>query len=547
MERVSRWRLHSLLLLGWIGLGTVLRLMNLTLKPLWTDEFATLVFSLGQSFRTIPLNQVISADVLMQPLQPQPSAGIGAVIHYLTTESNHPPLYFLLTHFWLQLFPIGQGETLAWAARSLSVGFGVLAIPAIFGLGWLAFGSRLVGQLAAALMAVSPFGIYLAQEARHYTLAVVWEIASLSFLMVAVRLLRQRRPLPWSLVPGWIAVNGLGIASHYFFALALAAEGLVLLLLGLARKNGPGLLQPCWWRIYAVAAGTLATGLIWAPFWNNTVGSELTAWASYGDRAGLDWLAPLYPPLAWILTMVTMLPIQANSRIVVVVSVAAMVAVALGLIPIVIRGLKTAKRLPVWTLAGFVIAALIVLLALSYGLHLDLTNVPRYSFIYFPGVIVVLAAVLAEHWRQGRQGKLIVAVIGLIGLLGAMVVNSNLGYHKVHQPDRLAGTIQALSQQPTLIAIVHETHGQTGRLMGLAWEFIRRYPLSNDVRFLLVHSPPGDQPLVLQTALQQMPQPLDLWLINFTSVELKHCPTATQPGGQGAIDGYDYQLYRCTP
>jgi len=42
--------------------------------------------------------------------------------------------------------------------------------------GW--FRSRLVGQIAAAMMAVSPYGIYLAQEARHYTLAILLIIAS---------------------------------------------------------------------------------------------------------------------------------------------------------------------------------------------------------------------------------------------------------------------------------------------------------------------------------------------------------------------------------
>ena len=33
-------------------------------KPPWNDEFATVVFSLGNSFRTVPINQAIALDVL---------------------------------------------------------------------------------------------------------------------------------------------------------------------------------------------------------------------------------------------------------------------------------------------------------------------------------------------------------------------------------------------------------------------------------------------------------------------------------------------------
>src|SRR6476469_527866 len=52
--------MHPCLLLGWIFLGAALRFTHLASKSLWTDEFSTLVFSLGNSFRTVPLDQVIS-------------------------------------------------------------------------------------------------------------------------------------------------------------------------------------------------------------------------------------------------------------------------------------------------------------------------------------------------------------------------------------------------------------------------------------------------------------------------------------------------------
>ncbi len=163
-----------LLLLLWTTLALGLRLTQLTAKSPWTDEFSTLVFSLGNSYRTVSLDRVVSLDELLQPLQVNSDANAIQVIQNLLTQSNHPPLYFVLAHWWMQLYG-GSGLVSLWVARSLSAIFGALSIPAIYLLGAFAFRSRLVGQIAAAMMAVSPYGIFLAQEARHYTLAILLE------------------------------------------------------------------------------------------------------------------------------------------------------------------------------------------------------------------------------------------------------------------------------------------------------------------------------------------------------------------------------------
>ncbi|NRB07316.1 MAG: hypothetical protein HRU34_08710 [Richelia sp.] len=46
----------SVVLIIWFVIGLGLRLINLTGKPPWTDEFSTLLFSLGNSFLNVPLN-----------------------------------------------------------------------------------------------------------------------------------------------------------------------------------------------------------------------------------------------------------------------------------------------------------------------------------------------------------------------------------------------------------------------------------------------------------------------------------------------------------
>ncbi|MFQ6100879.1 MAG: glycosyltransferase family 39 protein [Anaerolineae bacterium] len=93
---------------------------------------------------------------------------------------QHPPLYYLLLHFWLALF--GDGEV---AVRALSALLGTLTIPALYLLG-RRLADEKVGLLAALLLAVSPFHVRFAQETRMYTLLAL--NASLA-LCALVRLL----------------------------------------------------------------------------------------------------------------------------------------------------------------------------------------------------------------------------------------------------------------------------------------------------------------------------------------------------------------------
>ncbi|MBD2120000.1 glycosyltransferase [Trichocoleus sp. FACHB-262] len=588
----SRW-LHLLLLLFWLVIGLGLRFLCLDLKSVWTDEFATLVFSLGHSFRTIPLNQAIALDTLLQPLQLEPQTGVAAVLEHLMQESTHPPLYFVLAHWWLQWFPSQEGLVSIWAARSLPAILGALSIPAMFGLGWLAFGSRLVGHLAAAAMAVSPYGIYLAQEARHYTLAVLWVIASLSCLVATVRSLRMHKPLPVLIGLGWVAVNALGMATHYFFVLTLLAEALVLLGFWLLtawaypfKKHEQTSQWPAfklWGRIYAVAAGTIAGIVAWLPAWQGVYGNQLTDWIYSGSRAGLGWFDPLLQALVGWITMLVFLPVQAPNPIVVIVSGLGMLLFVVWSVPLICRGLKQQgqqfqSRLALQVLGGFVLSAIALFFAIAYGLGTEINSAFRFNFVYFPAVIALLGESLAAVWSGsvGSQprpstarivgdfwkwwqpsGKMVVLVIWLVGLLSGLTVATGWGYQKTHRPDVVVQHLQQAAQSPGLIAIAHATHGQTGRLMGLAWELKRQQNTGALVNplFLLAHQDqnPLSSAIALQQTLSQLPRPLDLWLLNFPNPDetpslasllaAERC--VADPQHKHRTDGYRYRLYRC--
>jgi uncharacterized membrane protein len=652
------------LLLLWVAIGAGLRFAALDAKPPWTDEFSTMVFSSGNSYRSVPLDRPVPLEVLLQPLIPPPSppgliASAQNVTHNLLTWSNHPPVYFVLANFWMQLFPPAPGEHVSlWVARSLSALLGVASVPALFGFGKLAFRSRSVGHLAAAMMAVSPYGIYLAQEARHYTLAILLVICSLGCLVVAARALRAGKQVPVLCAISWVAVNALGIASHYFFALALCAEALVLLGLwvgdlgfwgksisgttldrgeaesadsrsegepgnegkegnsagneGNSRRDKSRLYKneilvagigdainrvstrmAHWWRVCAVALGTLAGGLVWLPVWFNSADSRLTEWIR--NDAGWGWYKPIFQALAAWITMLSLLPVESPALLVVIASGLVMLIFFIWASPILWRGLKAQfispeNQLATGVLGGFVLGAIAQFFAISYFLGIDITRGARYNFVYFPGVIALAGASLAKSWdtfsetrEMGGEvkrsgGKKAVALIWLMGLLSGVTVVCNLGYQKYYRPDLLVPVIQEVSQSfetgakkidipksvvPVLIATTHFTHVQTGELMGLAWEFRRQYPGRNstaDPQFVLAHEDRQScedatcrAPATLRKVLADLPRPAALWLVNFGTpgdlLAQKCLPVKTTPGKSfkswPEINGYDYQPYRC--
>ncbi len=184
----------------------------------------------------------------------------------------------------------------------------------MYGFGWLISRSKRIGHVAAALMAVSPFGVYLAQEARHYTLAVLWVIASLACMVTALSWIQRRKRLPLWFILLWVFTNSLGIATHYFFGLTLCAEALVIAaVLLLELRNRPQnpfalLFSAGWNNLCAVVAGTSIACLVWLPAWRGNQYEEATRWAFDFSRDRLEWLYPIQRTLTGIISMFTFVP-----------------------------------------------------------------------------------------------------------------------------------------------------------------------------------------------------------------------------------------------
>ena len=299
----------------------------------------------------------------------------------------------------------------------------------------------------------------------------------------------------------------------------------------------------------------------------------MTDWIHHDKSTLLAWIGPIFQASATWITMLSLLPVEASSWLVVLASGAVMLVFFLWALPILYWGLfgGQGERSPLHPLTPsppllilFVGSAIALFFAITYFLSMDLTRGARYSFVYFPGVILLLGSSLAACWHADalrfplfdtlfnkiskRKGKIAVAIIWLMGLLGGMTVCSNLGYQKYYRPDLLVSIIQKTSSVPVLIATTHKTLVQTGEMMGIAWE-LKRHPLRFKTEFLLAHQGQKDSAIAtatLQKALTQLPRPLDVWAVNFESAVALHGCIADSPS-LPPVNGYHYRLYRCPP
>ncbi|MDJ0535402.1 MAG: glycosyltransferase family 39 protein [Xenococcaceae cyanobacterium MO_207.B15] len=167
-------------------IGIFLRFINLDAKVYWRDETSTSLRLSGYTpteVRQALEGRIVSPQDILKYQKPNSEKGIIDTIKASAYNATHPPLYFLMARFWGHWF--GSSPAII---RSLSASISLLAFPSIYWLCLELFNSSRVGWMAMALIAVSPFHVIYAQEARMYSLWTV-EISLLSvFLLRAMRL-----------------------------------------------------------------------------------------------------------------------------------------------------------------------------------------------------------------------------------------------------------------------------------------------------------------------------------------------------------------------
>ena len=125
----------------------------------------------------------------------------------------HPPLYYLVLHFWLRL---GDSE---FVLRALSAVWGTITVGLVYAVARELFDSR-VALLSALLLAVSPLHVWYSQETRMYAMVTALSLLSSYFLLLAL----QRKKAGYWL--GHALAATAALYTHYFALFAFLFQGL---------------------------------------------------------------------------------------------------------------------------------------------------------------------------------------------------------------------------------------------------------------------------------------------------------------------------------
>jgi mannosyltransferase len=111
------------------------------------------------------------------------------MLPWIINIDQHPPLYYLLLHYWTELY-----SNTAYDLRMLSALFGTATIPIIYLIGKRMSGV-VMGLTAAVFLALSPFNIRFAQETRMYTLLMFNAAVAIYALVRLLTDSRSVRPI----------------------------------------------------------------------------------------------------------------------------------------------------------------------------------------------------------------------------------------------------------------------------------------------------------------------------------------------------------------
>ncbi len=234
---VLKWNFNPtwlrVLIIVLLLLGIFFRFGNLDKKVYWFDEAFTSLrlsgYTEAEVVQQLSQTRVIGVEDLQKYQRINPDKGLKDTINSLALEDiQHPPLYYLIARFWMQLF--GNSIT---ASRSLTALISLLVFPCIYWLCLELFNSPSVGWIAIALMAISPFHVLYAQEAREYSLWTVTILLSSVVLLKALQFNKKksivRKVSAWGIYATTVSI---GLYTFPFSALVTLGHGVYIWILG---------------------------------------------------------------------------------------------------------------------------------------------------------------------------------------------------------------------------------------------------------------------------------------------------------------------------
>ena len=314
-------------------------------------------------------------------------------------HDGHPPLYYVMLHGWMELF-----GTTNLAVRSLSGLFGVLCLPLAYVIGRRRGGS-LLGWIAVAVVALSPFAVRYSDEARMYSLVML--LVFIGWLLLdGILRLHHTGALRYVAV---VVTTAALLYTQYWSLWLCAAVGVVSLWLAI---RSPELLTRAAARRVVVC---LMAGLVLFLPWLPTMLYQ-------SAHTGTPWASAMRPTamVAWTLCVFAFGDYA---------DAALFASVLFAMILLALFGygrtrqsieLRVRPR-PQFSSEGLIVA-LVIGISAAVSAVAAAGYAPRYASVYFPLVAVLIAAGITRFIAP--RIRLVVALIVVVPMLGGSVLSA---------------------------------------------------------------------------------------------------------------------------
>lgn len=180
-----------------VAFGSFLRLYGLANQSFWNDELSTWLRSDYSNVQKV-IEEGVRPDV-------------------------HPPGYQLIIYYWKTV--TGDSE---WALRFPSAITGIITILVIFSMGTFLFSFK-EGLIATALMAASWTSIYYSQEARPYSLLLLFSSLSALAWFKIISDFKHMQKMKWYSILAYVLAATALCYVHYYGVLLVFLQGIYLL------------------------------------------------------------------------------------------------------------------------------------------------------------------------------------------------------------------------------------------------------------------------------------------------------------------------------